>query len=143
MQQIIEEADRRNATVAGRLWDAALREGFAKIDQAFGIKEEVKPVCNEKEGMEVFPQGGKRSKIKERFDLVPLDGLIQVAQVMAVGAEKYGETNWHGIPQESCANHAIRHLVLWLNGDDSENHAAHAAANCLMLCDLILREQRK
>jgi hypothetical protein len=39
-------------------------------------------------------------------------------------------------------NHAIRHLVLWLSGDRSEPHAAHAAANCLMLHELeVLNEK--
>jgi hypothetical protein len=84
--------------------------------------------------IEVHPGGGKRSRVPERFDLVP--GLREVAQVMGTGAEKYGEKNWMGLPPESMVNHAIRHLVLWMSGDRSENHAAHAACNCLMLIEL-------
>jgi len=59
-----------------------------------------------------------------------------VAEAMAKGAARYGDDNWRGLPKEEMVNHAIRHLVLWMAGDRSEPHAAHAAANCLMLVDL-------
>jgi len=68
--------------------------------------------------------------------LIPLAGIQRVALTMGLGAERYGENNWKGLPPESPANHAIRHLYLWLSGDRSEDHAAHAAANCLMLAEL-------
>jgi hypothetical protein len=55
---------------------------------------------------------------------------------MATGAERYGEKNWMGLPPESMVNHAIRHLYLYLAGDKSEDHAVHAACNCLMLIGL-------
>jgi hypothetical protein len=55
---------------------------------------------------------------------------------MATGAERYGEKNWMGLPPESMVNHAIRHLYLYLSGDKSEDHAVHAACNCLMLIGL-------
>jgi hypothetical protein len=88
---------------------------------------------------EVHPGGGKRSRVVERFDLVP--GLIEVARVMGTGAERYGEQNWRGLNPESMVNHAIRHLYLHISGDRSENHAAHAACNCLMLIELLEKEQ--
>ena len=84
--------------------------------------------------IEVHPGGGKRSRVTERFDLVP--GVREVAEVMGTGAEKYGIDNWKKLPPESCVNHAIRHLYLYLSGDRSEDHAAHAACNCLMLIEL-------
>jgi hypothetical protein len=84
--------------------------------------------------IEVHPGGGRRSRVPERFDLVP--GLLEVATVMGKGADKYGLDNWRKLPPESVINHAIRHLYLYLSGDRSENHAAHAACNCLMLIEL-------
>ena len=50
----------------------------------------------------------------------------------AEGAAKYGARNWlKGIPASDLINHAIRHIYLWLGGDMSEDHLAHAAWNLL------------
>ena len=60
-------------------------------------------------------------------------GLKAMAKTMAEGAIKYGESNWQkGMPIEDCLNHAIRHQYLWLEGDRSEDHLAHAACNLMM-----------
>lgn len=84
----------------------------------------------------MYANGAKRGAVRERFDLIPPLGLQAVAEAMAKGAARYGDDNWRGLPKEEMVNHAIRHLVLWMAGDRSEPHAAHAAANCLMLVDL-------
>ena len=55
---------------------------------------------------------------------------------MGEGGLKFGENNWRGLDPQVCVNHAIRHLYLWLSGDRSENHASHAACNCLMIVEL-------
>jgi hypothetical protein len=86
--------------------------------------------------MRVYSNGAKRATVPERFDLIPAKGLMAVAEAMAKGAERYGDRNWRGLPSEEMVNHAMRHLVLWMAGDRTENHAAHAAANCLMLIEL-------
>ncbi len=50
----------------------------------------------------------------------------------AEGAVKYGARNWlKGIPASDLINHAIRHIYLWLGGDMSEDHLAHAVWNLL------------
>lgn len=73
----------------------------------------------------------------ERFDLVPPSGVRRVAKAMATGAERYGENNYlNGMPVAVCVNHAIRHLYLWLEGDRSEDHFGHAAANVLMAMEV-------
>jgi hypothetical protein len=42
------------------------------------------------------------------------------------GATKYGEHNWlHGFHVAGLANHGIRHMVRWTNGDRSEDHLGH------------------
>ncbi len=60
-----------------------------------------------------------------------------VAEAMGEGALKFGEQNWRKLDVKVCVNHAIRHLYMLLDGDVSEDHAGHAAANCLMVCELI------
>ncbi len=84
----------------------------------------------------MYPNGAKRGAVREAYHLIPPLGLQAVAQAMARGSARYGDHNWRGLPPEEMVNHAIRHLVLWLSGDRSEPHAAHAAANCLMLYEL-------
>ena len=54
---------------------------------------------------------------------------------MAEGASKYGEGNWtKGMPLSHLLNHALAHIYEWLDGDRSEDHLGHAAANMLMAC---------
>jgi len=76
--------------------------------------------------------GAVRSKDadKERYDLISPHILRALAQTYAEGAEKYGDTNWlKGFSSGSLLNHALRHLVLWQLGDNSEPHLAHALWN--------------
>jgi len=83
-----------------------------------------------------FPSGAERSADAEteRFDLISPIGLRRLAETYAEGAAKFGERNWElGMPASALANHALRHLNLWLDGDDSEDHLAHAAWNLLGL----------
>jgi hypothetical protein len=54
---------------------------------------------------------------------------------MAHGAEKYGEGNWlRGMPVKFLLNHALGHIFQYLDGDRSEDHLGHAAANLMMAC---------
>lgn len=70
-----------------------------------------------------------------RFDLITPIGLRRLAETCAEGAAKYGDHNWQkGIPASEMLNHAIRHLYLWLGGDATEDHLAHAAWNILGVC---------
>lgn len=88
-----------------------------------------------------FATGAVRSKDAdgERWDLIPVLGLLRVAQTCAEGAAKYGVGNWlKGIPVSDLLNHAIRHIYLYLAGDRSEDHLAHAAWNLLAACHMEL-----
>lgn len=67
-----------------------------------------------------------------RIDLIPLEFLVGLARLYAEGQEKYGEYNWQkGIPVEDLLNHGLRHVVLWMAGDRSEDHLLHAVWNFL------------
>ena len=84
-----------------------------------------------------FATGAVRGSDAEgvRYDLIPLAGLRRLAATCAEGARKYGDYNWQkGIPASVMLNHAIRHAYLWLAGDTSEDHLAHAAWNLLAVC---------
>ncbi|MFM2094098.1 MAG: hypothetical protein RIS70_1222 [Planctomycetota bacterium] len=84
-----------------------------------------------------FPTGAVRSADANdvRFDLITPVGLRRLAETCAEGAAKYGDFNWQkGIPASQMLNHAIRHIYLWIEGDDSEDHLAHAAWNILGVC---------
>jgi hypothetical protein len=84
-----------------------------------------------------FASGAVRSADAdgERWDLITPIGLRRLAETCAEGAKKYGECNWQkGIPASDLLNHAIRHIYLYLDGDDSEDHLAHAAWNILGVC---------
>lgn len=84
--------------------------------------------------------GGKKfDQNKLRVDLLPTEGLFEVAKVLTFGATKYGEHNWRdGIEWSRVYAAAQRHMMKWNAGDtyDDEtgiNHLAHACANLLFL----------
>lgn len=65
-----------------------------------------------------------------RYDLISPIGERRLAETYAEGAKKYGPDNWKkGFPVSDVMNHAKRHINLWLAGDTSEDHLAHAAWN--------------
>lgn len=79
-----------------------------------------------------FSTGAVRSKDADnvRYDLLTPIGLRRLAETYAEGAEKYSDWNWlKGIPASDLMNHALRHAFLWLSGDTSEDHLAHASWN--------------
>lgn len=81
-----------------------------------------------------FGTGAVRSKDAEttRYDLISPIGLAAVAETCAEGAMKYGDFNWEkGMPIHDLLNHGLRHIYLYLSGDRSEPHLAHAAWNLL------------
>lgn len=81
-----------------------------------------------------YETGAVRSTDAEqvRFDLISPIGLSRVAATCAEGAQKYGDYNWEkGMPISDLLNHGLRHLYLYLAGDRSEDHLAHAAWNVL------------
>ena len=107
-----------------------------KSDRVASHREACRPTRDQQAGVDVYSGGGKRGPIAERFDLVPPKALRLVAQAMAEGAARYGDLNWKGLPASNLLNHAMRHLVRYMEGDRSEPHLSHAAANLLMLTEM-------
>src|ERR1035437_8196729 len=70
---------------------------------------------------------------KPRYDLIDRAFLKRWADLMARGAQKYGEENWRQASGEAELKRfrasAIRHMYQWLDGDTTEDHAAAVAFN--------------
>ena|ERR1700719_3926950 len=84
---------------------------------------------------QVFETGMQRDvqTDKPRYDLIDRVFLKRWAELMARGAQKYGEENWRKAETQEELNRfkasAIRHMYQWLDGDESEDHAAAIAFN--------------
>lgn len=70
---------------------------------------------------------------KLRFDLIPTEGLIELARVYSVGALKYADNNWrNGMKFTRCIASLERHWNLWKLGQavDPETGSHHLAQVC-------------
>lgn len=83
-------------------------------------------------------RGGKQSHLDGRCDLLPALGVLDVAKVVALGAERYAPFNWHDISVAEHLNHALTHLMHHVAGDEGEDHLAHAG--CRLLFALEIRQ---
>ncbi len=86
--------------------------------------------------MKRFESGAVRSTDADgvRFDLISPLAMHALAETYAEGAIKYGDNNWKkGIPKSDLINHALRHLFLYMAGDNSEPHLPHAMWNIATL----------
>lgn len=62
----------------------------------------------------------------------------QVARVLAIGENKYGKSNWHGLTTERLLSAVKRHVLEIEKGNDhdeetNEPHAAHAASGLMFI----------
>lgn len=70
----------------------------------------------------LFENGAARSQVRPRYDLIPLEAMLAIAERFTYGL-KYGKDNWkRGGPAffEDAKNHAIHHMMAYAAGDDSE-----------------------
>jgi hypothetical protein len=86
------------------------------------IKGEVVP-------SETFASGAVRdNEDTPPYTLIPPCALRRLAKVYREGAIHYGQINYHkGIPVSNILNHAIEHLMKWLDGSRTEDHLAKVA----------------
>lgn len=95
----------------------------------------------------VLPDGGglRYDAGKPRTDLLPADGLLELAQLYTAGAVKYGDRNWErGMPWSKVLGPLLRHLLRWMVGQarDPEtglSHMTHVAWNAMALVVYELR----
>lgn len=92
------------------------------------------------------------SLVKAKTDIVasgvaqvPYYSIEQIGSIFKEGEPKYGRDNWlKGVNdktyQEQRAEHALRHLMLWMQGDRSENHLAKVGWFAVTQMELERRE---
>lgn len=84
--------------------------------------------------------GGQKGTKPERYDLVPVGPMAELARVYNMGAEKYEAHNWRkGYAWSLSYSAAMRHLTAFWSGetDDPEsglNHLGHVMFHC---CSMI------
>ena len=84
----------------------------------------------------------KYDQNKTRMDLVPLSVMENLAKILTMGAEKYGENNWQELPDfwKRYKAALLRHLTAIDKGEliDSESglpHIDHVLCNAAFLKD--------
>lgn len=91
---------------------------------------------------QVFQTGAMRNRKrgKGRFDLLPFEPLLRLAQLYERGAEIYGARNWEkGVPISNCFDSACRHLHQAMHGLEDEDHLAAVVFN--IFCIIAFRER--
>jgi hypothetical protein len=76
-------------------------------------------------GKVTYKTGATRSNEVEhlRYDLIPPCALRELAEVYAEGAVAHGDNNWKkGMDDGVIVNHALEHLMKYLEGDRKEKH---------------------
>lgn len=85
----------------------------------------------------MFKSGAKRSKLANRFDLIPSAGISAIASRFQAGSIKYGDNNWKqaiAIPDDAKAfavdafNHAFEHMLQMKDGVHDEDAGGNIGA---------------
>lgn len=83
--------------------------------------------------------GGQKGRKDERFDLLPVEPLREIARLYARGAEKYADHNWRKGYDWSLSYAALmRHATSWWDGEDLDqeterHHMASVAFHAMAL----------
>ena len=89
-----------------------------------------------------FEGGGIRENPegKTAYNNISFIGLKRLAQRCEYGGRKYGVSDNYkaGLPTLDSWNSAFRHLIAYIEGDNSEDHLAACAWNCfaIMECEV-------
>ena len=71
--------------------------------------------------------------------LLPPEAMIEIAEVLQFGANKYGDHNWRaGLDWSRVVGAVLRHIFAWLGGENNDpesghSHLAHAACGLMFL----------
>lgn len=85
-------------------------------------------------------EGRKFDREKERYDLIPIECIEDLAKILTMGSNKYDANNWQKLEngEERYFAALMRHLVASRKGDkiDEESglsHLAHVMCNVVFL----------
>lgn len=104
-------------------------------------KESVVKGVSQDEPIVVNEQGGGQSKSYYRFDLADPKAMFKMTEVLAYGAERYGEENWRLIPIQDHLNHLLIHTYAYLAGDTSDDHLSHIMCRALFAQGVAVQTQ--
>lgn len=83
--------------------------------------------------------GAQKGRKAQRFDLVPMNALAEIAEIYDFGSAKYEDHNWRkGYDWSLSYGAMMRHLGAFWEGEDNDPesglpHVAHAGWHCLTL----------
>jgi hypothetical protein len=100
------------------------------------MTEERRFVTKDSGERQQFATGAKRDTQtgKPRYDLIPPGPLKRLAELMARGAEKYGDGNWtQGMPTSRFMASLLRHAEAYRAGDRDEDHLAAVCFNAFAI----------
>ena len=122
-------------------YSAELRDRGIEMlrEQADKIEQQIAPPKNE---MKEYDSGAKREDKtgKGRCDLLPACSILRLAKHYEAGAVNHGDRNWEaGLPISSFMDSGLRHILQYLDGDNSEDHLAAAAWN---ICGAMWTEEK-
>lgn len=83
-----------------------------------------------------FSTGATRDETgnKGRPSLISAAMIYRIGRHLASGEKHYGKENWvKGMPYCRTADSIIRHIYLWLAGDNEEDHLAAIGCNIMFL----------
>lgn len=72
------------------------------------------------------------------YKYMPMKALMRLADRYEYGARKYGATDnfKKGLPASDCWDSAFRHLIKYMDGDNSEDHLAAAVWNIFTIIEM-------
>lgn len=75
---------------------------------------------------------------KGLYHVMPMIALKRVAQRYEYGKVKYGKSDAYkdGLPVSDCWDSAMRHLIDYMSGDNSEDHLAACVWNCFAMMEM-------
>ena len=75
---------------------------------------------------------------KPRFDLIPLQALVNAAKVFEFGEGKYGRNNWtRGMEWSKMIASLVRHIAAFQAGEDMDMESGHSHVGAI-LCNAIM-----